>query len=219
MLTRMYRAGALAALALTTSISDPSAATSIATIQQIEFSGTGISEGHSVNISGKWIFKDPIPVIGFFDIFVSQREQRPIQGNAVFYSFNLRGSPLSNISKFDTGSYNTGSYIGARIQDGEILTIYTGSSGYDCGPMSFGWSKGNLGSVSHQYFSSCNPEKIDEYWRASIELAPFRITPGLPITPEIPATPVPEPATWALLIVGFGAVGAAARRHRKLVSA
>ena len=30
-----------------------------------------------------------------------------------------------------------------------------------------------------------------------------------------PATPVPEPSTWAVMIVGFGLVGAAARRRRR----
>ena len=30
---------------------------------------------------------------------------------------------------------------------------------------------------------------------------------------------VPEPATWAMLIAGFGLVGAAARRRRPIVAA
>lgn len=44
---------------------------------------------------------------------------------------------------------------------------------------------------------------------SSGELLGFDKTPG----------GVPEPATWAMLIIGFGTVGAAARRRRALVSA
>jgi hypothetical protein len=36
----------------------------------------------------------------------------------------------------------------------------------------------------------------------------------IPVTP--PVSGVPEPATWAMLIVGFGAIGAALRSRRKL---
>lgn len=46
-----------------------------------------------------------------------------------------------------------------------------------------------------------------------IELSGFNI--GVrSISTSVPADAVPEPATWALMIGGFGAVGAAARRRR-----
>jgi hypothetical protein len=38
-----------------------------------------------------------------------------------------------------------------------------------------------------------------------------------PITVTVTYAPVPEPATWALLIVGFGLVGASLRRFRSVV--
>ena len=42
-------------------------------------------------------------------------------------------------------------------------------------------------------------------------------TPDHP-TPEDPTSGVPEPATWAMMILGFGALGVALRQRRKLVS-
>ena len=38
-----------------------------------------------------------------------------------------------------------------------------------------------------------------------------------PTNPVTPVTPIPEPAAWALLIVGFGAVGAIVRRRPRLI--
>lgn len=39
------------------------------------------------------------------------------------------------------------------------------------------------------------------------------------VTYANPVAPVPEPATWAMMIVGFGAVGASLRRQRRALSA
>jgi uncharacterized membrane protein YgcG len=36
--------------------------------------------------------------------------------------------------------------------------------------------------------------------------------PTVPIVPTTPVSPVPEPATWAMMVAGFGLVGAAMRR-------
>ena len=38
-------------------------------------------------------------------------------------------------------------------------------------------------------------------------------TPVAPVTPLTPATPVPEPASWAMMLLGLGLLGFAARRR------
>jgi hypothetical protein len=37
-------------------------------------------------------------------------------------------------------------------------------------------------------------------------------------TTTVPTTAVPEPATWAMMLLGFGAIGFAARRRRRLLA-
>ena len=46
-------------------------------------------------------------------------------------------------------------------------------------------------------------------------VVPPPVTPNPPVIPETPVTPaVPEPASWALMLLGFGATGIALRRRR-----
>lgn len=46
---------------------------------------------------------------------------------------------------------------------------------------------------------------------------PTSTTPGDPVPPgtDTPVAPVPEPATWAMMLTGFGFCAAAMRRRRK----
>ncbi|HEY1863790.1 MAG TPA: PEP-CTERM sorting domain-containing protein [Roseiarcus sp.] len=45
------------------------------------------------------------------------------------------------------------------------------------------------------------------------ELVPFLIIGALTITPKTAPAPVPEASTWAMLLLGFGGLGLAARRR------
>ena len=48
----------------------------------------------------------------------------------------------------------------------------------------------------------------------------FSVPDSVLINPTAPPGPgVPEPAAWALMILGFGATGAAMRRRRTMVAA
>lgn len=46
----------------------------------------------------------------------------------------------------------------------------------------------------------------------------LRITSAAPVFATFSETAVPEPASWAMMIAGFGLVGAAARRRRTVIS-
>jgi hypothetical protein len=62
--------------------------------------------------------------------------------------------------------------------------------------------------VTLTFSSSLNQDFTDEAWGVD----------NLLITDNLVAGPggVPEPSAWALLIIGFGAVGGALRRGRKV---
>lgn len=50
---------------------------------------------------------------------------------------------------------------------------------------------------------------------APVVLPPLPPTaPNPPITPPIPPIPLPEPGSWAMMMLGFGLIGAAARSRR-----
>lgn len=61
----------------------------------------------------------------------------------------------------------------------------------------------------------------DEYFkRTSLLFADIDFAAGdAPITVTVSVAAVPEPATWAMMIVGFGLSGAALRRSRRAVEA
>jgi hypothetical protein len=56
----------------------------------------------------------------------------------------------------------------------------------------------------------------DREWRVSLAKSVLTVPAGRPF---VGPGPVPEPASWAMLIAGFGLVGAVARRRRMAVSA
>ena len=51
------------------------------------------------------------------------------------------------------------------------------------------------------------------------EETPPAVPPETPGTPPTGTTPIPEPSMWAMMILGFAAAGAAARRRREAVHA
>ena len=215
MLKWMMIGCALAATMAAAGISAPSLAASTADIRQIKFTGFGQSTwgnidsppaeiGAPVQVSGLWILKEGIPRVGLYDIFASSDEQSVINGNAESYLFRLFGSPLfqaNNISSETSGDGTT--RVHARIMDGEVVRFAALGSGYNCGRLEFFWLKGSLGQVNQENFAGCGNDWFsDRSWSASIS----RVSVN---------TFIPEPATWAMLIVGFGAVGVAARRRRQ----
>ncbi len=56
---------------------------------------------------------------------------------------------------------------------------------------------------------------IDTYSMVSFSTASSFGSPGISFTTNGPTGPVPEPTTWALMILGFGSAGAMLRRRRQ----
>ena len=52
----------------------------------------------------------------------------------------------------------------------------------------------------------------DKFWLKNVTVSAIQTGPG-------PGSAVPEPATWAMMIVGFGAAGSMVRSRRKVAGA
>tara|TARA_R110000782_G_scaffold48551_1_gene106194 strand:+ start:37236 stop:37862 length:627 start_codon:yes stop_codon:yes gene_type:complete len=80
-----------------------------------------------------------------------------------------------------------------------------GSPGFGAGPLNNGGKPTNIDSSALYYFDAgTNLETL--YWKygASSDIVLF--STGTP--------PIPEPATWAMMILGMGAIGATMRRRK-----
>jgi len=112
---------------------------------------------------------------------------------------NFGGIPGTIFCNLGTGAREVGiaggDSGGGSFINGKVATV--NSYGLSFGT-SFGDIRGGLQS-SYGEFSGVVPVYLHERW----------ITERL-----VPQAPIPEPRTWAMLIVGFGAVGFAARRRR-----
>jgi len=101
-------------------------------------------------------------------------------------SFNPNGGSASNIS----GNGTNVTFAGGQITVDEPLTLLSGTN-----TLTFNYT--SLGGPDHAGFQGLG----DEGW--GLEQVAVTGTPG-----------VPEPATWAMMLVGFGGLGAAMRSRR-----
>jgi hypothetical protein len=113
------------------------------------------------------------------------------------------------VTLFDNSVVFTPTFIAfqAAAFNGLALTNITNSNAFS------GWSlTGGQTGISGTILSN---SRIGASWagRLLANTAPATFTGPTPVTPP-PTGAVPEPASWAMLITGFGLVGAAARRRR-----
>ncbi len=72
--------------------------------------------------------------------------------------------------------------------------------------------------ASFDFIANNATETLSFLAYGNLPVPPFALLDGVTFTPDV-VPGVPEPATWAMLLVGFGGVGALARRRRSGVVA
>lgn len=100
----------------------------------------------------------------------------------------------------DTIQHWTSSFGGSSLQTADYALPSHGFSG---------WSHATYTAVA-----TATTQTLSFLAYGNVPVPPFALLDGVTVSGE-----VPEPATWALLLAGFGAVGIAARRRRTTVAA
>lgn len=141
---------------------------------------------------------------------ISQLTYLGVGNYRVGFSYYLTANGLANAgnASFD------GTIIGVPV----AMTTITGASPSQTWQYATGVASISLAGyyrTSFVFNSNLNPSKDIVIDRV------FAIATTDPATVIIPPTPtyVPEPATWGLLVIGFGLVGASSRRRAKAVTA
>ncbi|MGZ6015883.1 MAG: PEPxxWA-CTERM sorting domain-containing protein [Phenylobacterium sp.] len=178
---------------------------------QAPFGAAGITQGMA--LSGSFLIDNDIApaAVGYDNIFYSNYPDAATIPAAIDFNFNL-GS-LNFTAAQDTGlaaiQYNNGHFNGFAYSDDFIFQ----NVGY------------NL-TISGGTFGITEQDTGQQFVSGYINIGDGGVTGGTPYTPPPPDNGgggggggVPEPATWAMLIVGFGGVGGLLRRRRAFAPA
>lgn len=152
-----------------------------------------------------------------------------VSAHAQALTFELTGSRTATFTLDDSipDSFNTSALIGDQIFFNAVAGTFGGSAG--TGNISFGTNliadlniqSANLGftqlSTTSALFTgpASNP---------TFNLGTFNLSGGFTAGPAVltisqaAVAAVPEPGTWAMMLLGFGAVGFAVRRRRSTVT-
>jgi hypothetical protein len=145
----------------------------------------------------------------------------PNGGNKGYTEIRLTEGGLIGAIEFLVGSGFGDSEVALEFEllfKGE--SVASGEAGpvpsYGKGFITYGFSGIDFDTVRLQ---AQNPGsgKFDPGAFQALALDAIRIGPGDPVTPDGPAAAVPEPATWALMLAGFGLMGFALRRKKQPV--
>jgi hypothetical protein len=128
-----------------------------------------------------------------------------LTGNGLTLSSSFGGQPVQSVTVGPRSSAGLGPYSGSGSDSDVLNTGLTGFVG--AGDVSFLFSRTSNFSFTPM---SNGTLTINPLLGGSATLT-YNYTAPVVVTPP-PA--VPEPATWAMMIVGFGSVGAIVRRRR-----
>lgn len=171
------------------------------------FSGNGFTQGQT--FGGSFVFDNnliPAGGTGFVNVFPSSFPDIANIPNADLFSFNFgplvmtpSGADLYGI-QYNNGQFNGFAYVSAfAFQGGTYQMSIQG------------------GSLAVYELVNGNPtgsSLVNGY----INIGNRAVTGQMAYLPKITTPAVPEPATWALMIVGIGMVGGAMRFRRRRIS-
>jgi hypothetical protein len=158
------------------------------------------------NNDGSWVSGQQWDWITFGD-----REGDPNQtsGFCPGLTCDSGSGTITTISPGISGTYSTGGHQGPTIQFGPIVTLP-------------GWQPSAVGdSLEWTYSSTILLDQNDLYWSTLIttpntHAALYNLAT---LTGEDLSAGVPEPATWAMMLAGIGAMGTVLRRSRQRLAA
>lgn len=139
----------------------------------------------------------------------------PGYANAI--SLTLDRTAIASHAELNSGGYTSVdlSALGFNVTAGQMFTIHIAAAP-DSGTNRFGWALGNdidgQGTLGTGITYAGGDNRLSDDGGASWMVS------GLDRGFRTYVAGVPEPATWAMLIIGFGAIGLAARSRRPVTA-
>ena len=122
------------------------------------------------------------------------------------------------INVYDISLTQSGDSTNLLGQNFNFAAAASGSDAYQYGPGTFGTSNLGFGGVSAGYyddFSQTVSTLAGSSYTLSFTLSSYGTPNALKVSASEAVAGVPEPATWAMMLLGFGALGVALRRSRR----
>ena len=155
-----------------------------------------------------------------------RRVKQAVAAGALAFAV-LSASPASAVTlliKYTPGTDTNGAFsfnvesepVAIPTSDDSFVTAINNATGQYVGLTQLEFYSTNLGGLFGNYFGAqiySGPTSAPSIFQSGTFTALFDNDPNFEGTVSISA--VPEPATWAMMLVGFGAVGFALRRRRQ----
>jgi len=170
---------------------------------QVPFDAAGITQG--MLLSGSFLIDDNIvPGPGFDNVLFSSYPDAAVIPDSVEFNFNIGSLNFTSAGAALAGiQYNNGNFNGfAYSKDFSFQNV-----AYNLTISGGTFSIKDMAPQPQQFVSGY------------INIGNGGVTGRTPYVPPVVVGPgVPEPATWAMMILGMGAVGATLRRRRTVAT-
>jgi hypothetical protein len=164
----------------------------------------------------------PWHVNGSVDLIGNYWQAPPTGGGSVDLAGNFPGS-IFQVFAVGAGNYNVNFYMAGNPDGGNpiktlralVLNSALSLSQYDFSFDTTGFSKNDMGwTLEHFSFTNPTNGNIQLSFVSTDDNTPYGAAIG-----GINISAVPEPATWAMLLLGFGGIGMMMRRRKDLALA